>query len=313
MGALRARLACDLAVKTFWHAGCSILGEQSFGDEPAMDTETLEASAPEVRTTPAQSLRVAVASRDGVRINLHFGAAEEFLVFDVTAEGPALVGCRDVPSHAKPGDETERDTICRMLADCKVLLVEKVGAAPQEKLAGVGIEATNLYAGKPIEAALLQLFATKCAPPSEIDASGFRLAHTMLRVADLDRSIDFYTGFLGMQVLERRDHKKNQFSQAYLGYGGDSSQMVLELVSNWTREEPYTVGDSFGHIAIQVSGIAALCERLAAAGTPMPRPPSTQRHGSNIVAFIEDPDGHRIELVQFPASQQDTEASPTQH
>ena len=88
----------------------------------------------------------------------------------------------------------------------------------------------------------------------------------MLRVADLDRSIDFYTRLLGMQVLERRDHKKNQFSQAYLGYGGGFSQMVLELVSNWTREEPYALGESFGHIAIQVSGITALCERLAAAG-----------------------------------------------
>ena len=132
----------------------------------------------------------------------------------------------------------------------------------------------------------------------------------MLRVADIDRSIDFYTRLLGMRVLERRDHKKNQFSQAYLGYGGDASQMVLELVSNWTRE--VTVGDLFGHIAIQVSGITALCERLAAAGAPMPRPPSTQRHGNNIIAFIEDPDGHRIELVQLPAAPGDSDAQPSQ-
>ena len=270
-----------------------------------MDTETLEATVPEVRTAPALSLRVAVASRDGVRVNLHFGAAAEFMVFDVTAEGAALIGRRDIASHARPSDETERDTACRMLADCKVLLVEKVGVNPQEMLARAGIEATNLYAGKLIEAALAELFAAKSAPRSgaPIDSSGFRLAHAMLRVAGLDRSIDFYTGFLGMQVLERRDHKKNQFSQAYLGYGGDSSQMVLELVSNWTREEPYTVGDSFGHIAIQVSGITALCERLVADGVPMPRPPSTQRHGNNIIAFIEDPDGHRIELVQLPVAQ----------
>jgi lactoylglutathione lyase len=133
--------------------------------------------------------------------------------------------------------------------------------------------------------------------------SGFRLMHTMLRVRDLDRSLDFYTRLLGMQVLERRDHRKNQFSQAYLGYGEGFGQMVLELVANWTREEPYAVGDSFGHIAIQVSGIAALCERLKAAGTSIHRPPSTQRHGSNIIAFVEDPDGHRIELVQLPAAQ----------
>jgi lactoylglutathione lyase len=132
----------------------------------------------------------------------------------------------------------------------------------------------------------------------------------MLRVSDLERSIDFYTRLLGMQVLERRDHKKNQFSQAYLGYAGGFSQMVLELVANWTREEPYAQGDAFGHIAIQVSGITALCERLAAASAPMPRPPSSQRHGSNIVAFVEDPDGHRIELVQLPAAENG--ASPFQ-
>ena len=269
-----------------------------------MDIVTLEAKPAEVRAAPGASLRVAVASRRGERIDLHFGAAEEFMVFDVTVEGATLIGRRDVASHARPEDETERNTICRMLADCKALLVEKVGPNPQEMLASVGIEATNLYAGKPIEAALAELFAAKSAPLSgaPVDASSFRLAHTMLRVADLERSIDFYTRLLGMQVLERRDHKKNQFSQAYVGYGAGFSQMTLELVMNWAREEPYTPGDSFGHIAIQVSGITALCERLAAAGTPMPRPPSGQRHGNNIVAFIEDPDGHRIELMQLPAA-----------
>ncbi len=277
-----------------------------------MDIETLEAKPAEVRATPSASLRVAVASRRGERIDLHFGAAEEFMVFDVTVEGATLIGRRDVASHARPEDETERNTVCRMLADCKVLLVEKVGPNPQEMLASVGIEATNLYAGMPIEAALAELFAAKSAPPSEapVDASSFRLAHAMLRVANLERSIDFYTRLLGMRVLERRDHKKNQFSQAYVGYGAGFSQMTLELVMNWAREEPYTPGDSFGHVAIQVSGITALCERLAAAGTPMPRPPSGQRHGNNIVAFIEDPDGHRIELMQSPAA--DAGASPSQ-
>ena len=129
--------------------------------------------------------------------------------------------------------------------DCKVLLVEKVGATPQEMLARGGHRGHQPLCGQAdCGAALGELFAAKCAPKSDapIDASGFRLAHAMLRVADLDRSIDFYTRLLGMQVLERRDHKKNQFSQAYLGYGGGSSQMVLELVSNWTREEPYAVG-----------------------------------------------------------------------
>jgi lactoylglutathione lyase len=269
-----------------------------------MNADTLEAEPAEARTASGPALRVAVASRRGERIDLHFSAAAEFMVFDVTGAGAALIGRRDIASHARPEDETERNTVCRMLADCKVLLVEKVGPNPQEMLAGVGIEATNLYAGKPVAEALSELYAAKCAPKSgaPLDASAFRLAHAMLRVADLDRSIDFYTRLLGMAVLERRDHKKNQFSQAYLGYGGGFSQMVLELVMNWTREEPYAPGESFGHIAIQVSGIAALCEQLAAGGTPIPRPPSTQRHGNNIIAFIEDPDGHRIELVQLPAA-----------
>jgi lactoylglutathione lyase len=279
-----------------------------------MYIQTLEAIACDVPATDAATLRVAVASRRGERIDLHFGAAEEFMVFDVTSEGAAFVERRDIASHALPEDETERNTVCRMLSDCKVLLVEKVGATPQEMLARVGIEATNLYAGKSIAEALAELYAAKCAARSDapLDASGFRLAHAMLRVADLDRSIEFYTGQLGMQVLERRDHKKNQFSQAYLGYGAGYSQMTLELVMNWTREGAYAPGESFGHIAIQVSGIGALCERLAAAGTPMPRPPSSQRHGSNIIAFIEDPDGHRIELVQPPASPADSQASAPQ-
>ena len=267
-----------------------------------MDTHVLTAVRPEAPAA-AQTLRVAVASRDGLRVDLHFGQTEEFLVFDVTAEGAILIARRDIESHTKAGDADARDTACRMLADCKMLLVAKIGINPQEKLARAGIEASDLYVGKPVETALIEVFAAKSVRHTALDTSGFRLMHTMLRVRDLERSLDFYTRLLGMQVLERRDHKKNQFSQAYLGYGEGFGQMVLELVANWTREEPYAVGKSFGHIAIQVTGIGALCERLKAAGTSIPRPPSSQRHGSNIVAFIEDPDGHRIELVQLPAAQ----------
>jgi lactoylglutathione lyase len=269
-----------------------------------MDTNVLTAVRKETPAA-AQTLRVAVASRDGLRVDLHFGQTEEFLVFDVTAEGATLIARRDIESHTEAGDADARDTACRMLADCKMLLVAKIGINPQEKLARAGIEASDLYVGKPVETALVEVFASKSVRHTDapLDMSGFRLMHTMLRVRDLDRSLDFYTRLLGMQVLERRDHRKNQFSQAYLGYGEGFGQMVLELVANWTREEPYAVGDSFGHIAIQVSGIAALCERLKAAGTSIHRPPSTQRHGSNIIAFVEDPDGHRIELVQLPAAQ----------
>lgn len=250
---------------------------------------------------PSAILRIAVASQDGQRIDQHFGQAEEFLVYDVAASGPALVEQRDVAAHAQ-GDEDKRDTIYRMLADCKMLLVAKIGPTPQEKLASLGIEASDMQAGKDIVVALNAVFAAKnvCHDDGPLDASHFRLMHAMLRVSDFDRSLDFYTRLLGMQVLERRDHKKNQFSQAYLGYGG-AGQMTVELVFNWSNEDAYTHGTSFGHIAIEVNGITALCDRLAAAGVPMPRPPRAQRHGENIVAFIEDPDGHRIELMQAPS------------
>jgi lactoylglutathione lyase len=250
----------------------------------------------------ATTLRIAVASKDDIRIDQHFGHAESFLVYDVGAAGVTPLGRREIAAHAEGEDEDPRQTILRMLADCKVLLVAKIGPNPQGQLAAVGIEASDMLAGKPIEAALAETFAAKNVDhgDSPVDASNFRLLHAMLRVSDLDRSLEFYTKQLGMQVLERRDHKKNQFSQAYVGFGDGFGQMTLELVSNWDREEPYPHGESFGHVAIEVNGITALCDRLSAAGVKMPRPPRAQRHGENIVAFIEDPDGHQIELVQKP-------------
>lgn len=252
-------------------------------------------------TSAAAPLRVAVATRDGKRVDQHFGQAETFLIYDLGADGIAFAEQRLVADHAQ-GDEDPRDTICRMLADCKVLLIAKIGATPQERLAGIGIEATDMHVGKPIDTALADLWAAKsaCDVDAPVDASQFRLLHAMLRVSDLDASLDFYVRRLGMTVLDRRDHKKNQFTQVYLGYGGGFEQMALELVFNWTRDAAYAPPESFGHIAIQVTGITALCDQLAAAGVTMPRPPRAQRHGENIVAFVEDPDGHRIELVQLP-------------
>ncbi len=131
-----------------------------------------------------------------------------------------------------------------------------------------------------------------------MEDSAFRVLHTMLRVGDMDRSVDFYTRLLGMRVLEQRQHKKNQFTQTYLGYCEAEHGAVLELVFNWSGDEPIVLGSAFGHIAIGVYGITALCAKLAKEGAKMPRPPSTQRHGENIIAFIEDPDGYRIELVE---------------
>lgn len=247
-------------------------------------------------------LRVAVATREGLRVDLHFGHADVFSVFDVDAEGPRVVETRRVTEHALNDDEDPRETIYRMIADCAVLLVAKIGATPQESLAARGVEATNMYAGRNVDEALREFYAAKieARKGAPVDASAFRLMHAMLRVANLDRSINFYTERLGMRVLERREHKKNMFSQAYLGYGDGDCGMTIELVANWMQDEPYVVGDAFGHIAIGVENIARLCDRLAAAGVPMPRPPRAQRHGENIVAFVEDPDGYRIELVQAP-------------
>lgn len=250
---------------------------------------------------PLPHLRIAVASRDGIRVDQHFGQAEDFLIYEVSDVGPALLEKRAV-ADALRGDEDSRDAICRMLADCPVLLVAKIGPNPQEKLAGAGIEASDLFVGKDIAAALAEVFAAKTAAPAEgpVDGAEFRLLHAMLRVSDMERSLDFYTRLLGMRVLEKREHKKNQFTQAYLGYGDGFGGMALELVFNWSREEAYAPGESFDHLAIAVNGITGLCDRLAAEGVPMPRPPRSQRHGASIVAFVEDPDGHRIELVQVP-------------
>jgi lactoylglutathione lyase len=128
--------------------------------------------------------------------------------------------------------------------------------------------------------------------------SRFRILHTMLRVGDMERSVDFYTRLMGMRVLEQRQHKKNRFTQTYLGYGEASDGAVIELVANWIQDEPLSLGTAFGHIAIGVYGVRSLCERLAAENVPMPRPPSSQRHGENIIAFVLDPDGYRIELVE---------------
>nr|WP_294564811.1 lactoylglutathione lyase [uncultured Rhodopila sp.] len=282
-----------------WHGGCEAFSTLFVLGGFSMSIDTIE--KPQTAST---TLRIAVASKDDIRIDQHFGHADSFLVYDVTASGATPLGRREIAAHAEGEDEDPRQTILRMLADCKVLLVAKIGPNPQEQLAAVGIEASDMLAGKPIDTALTMTFAAKNVDhgDSPVDSSSFRLLHAMLRVTDLDRSLDFYTNQLGMQVLERRDHKKNQFSQAYIGFGDGFGQMTLELVSNWDHEGPYTQGESFGHIAIEVRGITALCDRLSAAGVKMPRPPRAQRHGENIVAFIEDPDGHQIELVQKPAT-----------
>ncbi len=125
-----------------------------------------------------------------------------------------------------------------------------------------------------------------------------RLLHTMIRVRDLDRSIDFYTRLLGMQVLRRKDYPGGKFTLAFVGYGDEADNAVVELTYNWDQKEPYELGTGFGHLAIGVPDIYAACERLEQEGVSIPRPPGPMKHGGSVIAFIEDPDGYKIELIE---------------
>lgn len=131
-----------------------------------------------------------------------------------------------------------------------------------------------------------------------VDTSGFRMLHTMIRVLDLDKSIDFYTRLLGMNLLRRTDFEGGRFTLAFVGYGDEKANTVIELTHNWDQAEPYTIGSGFGHLAIGVPDIYGTCEKLAAEGVKLPRPPGPMKHGGSVIAFIEDPDGYKVELIE---------------
>jgi lactoylglutathione lyase len=129
-------------------------------------------------------------------------------------------------------------------------------------------------------------------------ASGYRLLHTMIRVLDLDKSLDFYTRHLGMKLLRRNDYPSGEFTLAFVGYGDESDHTAVELTHNWGQKEPYEIGTAFGHLAVSVPDIYATCESLAKEGVKIPRPPGPMKHGTTVIAFIEDPDGYKIELIE---------------
>ncbi|MBT3917135.1 MAG: lactoylglutathione lyase [Rhodospirillaceae bacterium] len=129
-------------------------------------------------------------------------------------------------------------------------------------------------------------------------SSKFRLLHTMIRVRDLDKSIDFYTRLLGMNELRRTDFEGGRFTLAFVGYGDEESSAVVELTYNWDQAEPYELGDGFGHLAIAVPDAYAVCEAMEKEGIDVPRPAGPMKHGTRVIAFIKDPDGYMIELVQ---------------
>ena len=124
-----------------------------------------------------------------------------------------------------------------------------------------------------------------------------RILHTMLRVGDLDRALAFYTEVLGMHLLRRQDYPSGRFTLAFVGYGPESDGAVLELTHNWDTPS-YEPGTGFGHVAIAVANAYTACEQIKARGGKVVREAGPMKHGTTVIAFVEDPDGYKIELIQ---------------
>jgi lactoylglutathione lyase len=124
-----------------------------------------------------------------------------------------------------------------------------------------------------------------------------RILHTMLRVGDMQRSIDFYTKVMGMKLLRTTDRPEQKYSLAFVGYGDEREQAVLELTYNYGVDK-YDLGTAFGHIAIAVDDAYAACEKIRAAGGNVTREPGPVKGGTTVIAFVTDPDGYKIELIQ---------------
>jgi lactoylglutathione lyase len=135
--------------------------------------------------------------------------------------------------------------------------------------------------------------------PSGVDGSNFQMMHTMVRVRDLEKSIDFYTRLLGMKLLRKMDFPEGKFTLAFVGYGPEESNAVIELTYNYDQAAPYDLGDGYGHIALGVRDIHGICATLEKAGANIPRKPGPMKHGTTEIAFVEDPDGYKIELIDL--------------
>ena len=125
-----------------------------------------------------------------------------------------------------------------------------------------------------------------------------RMLHTMLRVGDLERSIRFYTEVLGMQLLRRKDYPSGRFTLAFVGYGDERDNTVLELTHNWDTED-YALGDGYGHIALGLDDIYSACTAIAEKGGRVVSEPGPMKHGNTVIAFVDDPDGYKVELIQL--------------
>ncbi|MBN4077157.1 lactoylglutathione lyase [Mariprofundus ferrooxydans] len=124
-----------------------------------------------------------------------------------------------------------------------------------------------------------------------------RLLHTMIRVGDLDKAIDFYTRILGMRLLRKKDYPGGRFTLAFVGYGDESDTAVIELTHNWDTPT-YDLGNGFGHLAIGVDDIYSICERIRNDGGQISREPGSMKHGTTLIAFVTDNDGYAIELIE---------------
>lgn len=124
-----------------------------------------------------------------------------------------------------------------------------------------------------------------------------RILHTMLRVGDLERSLRFYTEVLDMRVLRRKDYPDGRFTLAFVGYKDESEGAVLELTHNWDTSS-YELGTAYGHIALEVEDAAVACARVTERGGKVTRPAGPMKHGTTVIAFVEDPDGYKIEFIQ---------------
>jgi lactoylglutathione lyase len=124
-----------------------------------------------------------------------------------------------------------------------------------------------------------------------------RILHTMLRVGDLERSLRFYVEVLGMSLIDRKDYPDGKFTLAFVGYAKNPEQAEIELTYNWGVSQ-YELGGAYGHIAIGVDDIYTVCERIRAAGGVITREPGPMKHGTTVIAFIQDPDGYKVELIE---------------
>lgn len=124
-----------------------------------------------------------------------------------------------------------------------------------------------------------------------------RVMHTMVRVRDLDASLDFYTRLLGMKLLRRKDYPEGRFSLAFVGYGAEIDHAVIELTHNWDQPTDYDLGNGYGHIAIAVEDIYKVCDELKAKGAKVIREAGPMKNDTLVLAFLQDPDGYKIELI----------------